>query len=54
MNSVAATAAVKSAGEAQLRERFQQLWDVPQTRELMVKEWKVGRRRVLPSEGILG
>ena len=39
--------------ESRLRERFQQLWDVPETR-LMVKEWKVGRRRVLPFEGIRG
>ena len=53
-NSSAASADAMPTDEARLRERFKQLWYVPQTRELMVKEWKVGRRRVLLFEGIRG
>ena len=37
MNSAAATAAVKS--------QFQQLWDIPQSREWLVKEIKKERER---------
>ena len=37
-NSAAVTADAMLACEARLREQFQQLWDVPHIRELLVKE----------------
>ena len=36
-NAAAVTADAMPADEARLREQFQQLWDVPHTRELLVE-----------------